>query len=75
MSLIPCFLYRSVLMRAEGGTKEPFKGVTTSNPVTSSSSYYYYYYYYYTAWSLTKKTLLRLWLERTDRRIESEGKE
>lgn len=71
MSVIPCFLYRSVLMRAGGGTKEPFKAVTTSNPVTSS----YYYYYYYTAWSLAKKTLLRLWLDRTDRRTESEGKE
>lgn len=58
-------------MREEGSTEEPFKAVTTTEPVTFS----YYYYYYYTAWSLAEKTILRLWLQQTDRTTESEGKE
>lgn len=51
--------------------KSHSKRLPQPTPVTS----YYYYCYYCAAWSLAKKTILRLWLERTERRTESEGKE
>lgn len=53
-------------------TKEPLKVLTSRRlPQLTLVTYYYYY----TAWCLIKETILRLWLERTERRTESEGKE
>lgn len=56
---------------AKAAQKSHSKLLPQLTPVTS----YYYYYYYCAARNLTKKTILRLWLERTERRTESEGKE
>lgn len=62
----------AALMGKGGSTKEPLKALTSRwLPQLKLVTYYYYY----TAWSLVKKTLLRLWLEQTERRTESEGKE
>lgn len=74
MSVIPCFLYYSVLYYsfAAESTKEPLNVLTSRRlPQLMLVTYYYYY----TAWWLIKKTILRLWLGRTERRTESEGKE
>lgn len=59
-------------MRTGGSTKEPFKVLTSRRlPQLTLVTYYYYY----TAWCHIKETILRLWLEQTERRTESEGKE
>lgn len=66
MSVIPCSLYGSILMR-KGSTEEPFKALTTTNACNILLLLLLL--------RCLKKTILRLWLERTERRTESEGKE
>lgn len=67
-----CSLHFSYYSFISGSTKEPFK-VLTSRRLPQLTLIPYYYYY--AAWCLIKKTILRLWLQRTERRTESEGKE
>lgn len=75
MSVIPYFLCYSAShcsFSTDSNTKEPLKLLTSRRlPQLTLVTYYYYY----TAWCLIKKTILRLWLEQTERRTESEGKE
>ena len=67
-----CSLHFSYYSFSSGSTKEPFKVLTSRRlPQLTLITYYYYY----AAWCLIKKTILRLWLERMERRTESEGKE
>lgn len=59
----------TALMREGGYTQRSlWKRLPQLTLVTS-------HYYYLIAWSLAKKTILRLWLEWMERRTESEGKE
>lgn len=69
-----CQLFR-VLCAAQFWRKAAQKSHSKHLPQLTPVTSYYYCYYYCAAWSLVKKTILRLWLERTERNTESEGKE
>lgn len=70
--LLSSLLFIQPWWGAAESTKEPLKVLTSRRlPQLMLVTYHYYY----TAWCLTEKTILRLWLGQTERRTESEGKE